>query len=613
MTPLQPFKISIYQTFKQTVLIICEAAPFELASLIFLSIITGSGPSVALFFNKIVIDELIYLTIKKYPDAFTTLVSEPKLLSSLAFMLIINILVDSLRPVDNIIFPTLKEAVEGFIKSKVVSKVAQFKDLALFEIPYLLNLLKLAERGMKNIPEFMYLIAEVITGILILIPSIIVSVSISWWIPIILILSSIPSKIVSITYTKKSWSLEENQADSLRLMDIYTSLMLSETYAKEIRLLSLQYLLIEKWKSVYYFLHQKMKRLRLQGAIFSFFWSLIEGVGIVIPYIYITIGVIKGNYSIGDLALYSGLILQIRIGMQIALSSSNNIYSIILSVRPIFHLLSLEPSIVDGPQSIFDNTGLQVSERGIQIKGLTFTYPGGDRPTLQDINLNILPGEMLVLVGENGSGKTTLSKLLCRFYDPQQGQIMWNGRDLKSLSLTDLRSCLAVVTQDYAHFPANLRENVGWGYLPKLADDTAIQAALQKVGMMSLLDSSDKGLETPLSKQFEGGIDLSGGQWQRIAIARALLRLSEAQLVIFDEPTAAIDPKNEHDIYEILRGITKERMSVVISHRLGLAKIADRVIVMEHGRIVEEGSHDQLMLQGGRYHTMFVRQMSYYQ
>lgn len=356
-----------------------------------------------------------------------------------------------------------------------------------------------------------------------------------------------------------------------------------------------------------------MKNLRLQGAVLSFCWSLIESIGIVIPYIYITIGVIKGNYSIGDLALYSGLILQIRIGMQIALSSSNNIYNIILSVRPIFHLLSLEPSIMDGTQSIFDNNRLQLSERGIQIKGLTFTYPGGDRPTLQDINLNILPGEMLVLVGENGSGKTTLSKLLCRFYDPQQGQITWNGQNLKSLSLTDLRSCLAVVTQDYAHFPASLRENVGWGCLPQLSDDTAIQDALQKVGMMSLIDSSDKGLETPLTKQFENGIDLSGGQWQRVALARALVRLSEAELVIFDEPTAAIDPKNEHDIYEILRGITKERMSVVISHRLGLAKIADRVIVMEHGRIVEEGSHEELMLQGGRYHTMFVRQMSYYQ
>ncbi|PSB57505.1 hypothetical protein C7B77_08115 [Chamaesiphon polymorphus CCALA 037] len=192
--------------------------------------------------------------------------------------------------------------------------------------------------------------------------------------------------------------------------------------------------------------------------------------------------------------------------------------------------------------------------------------------------------------------------------------MIWNDRDLKSLSLTDFRSRLAVVMQDYAHFPASLRENVGWGCLPKLADDAAIEAALQQVGMMSLLDSSDQGLETPLSKQFENGIDLSGGQWQRIAISRALLRLSEAELVIFDEPTAAIDPKNEHDIYEILRGITKERMSVVISHRLGLAKIADRVVVMERGRIiVEEGSHEELMLQGGLYHTMFVRQMSYYQ
>ena len=467
MTPLQPVKISIYQTFKEIILIICKASPFELASLIFLSIITGSGPSAALFFNKVVIDELIYLTIKKSPDVFNTLLSEPKLLFSLASMLIINILADSLRPVNNIVFPILKEGVEGFIKSKVISKVAQFNDLALFETPFLLNILKLAERGMKNIPEFMYLIAELITGILILIPSIILSFSISWWIPILLILSSIPSKIINVIYTKKSWSLEETQADSVRIMDIYTSLMLSETYAKEIRLFSLQHLLIEKWKNIYYSLYQKMKSLRFQGAILSFFWSLIEGIGIIIPYIYITIGVIKGNYSIGDLALYSGLILQIRIGMHIALSSSNNIYNIILSVRPIFYLLSLEPLIKDGNQSIFNNNSIQLSERGIQIKGLTFTYPGSDRPTLQDINLNIRPGEMLVLVGENGSGKTTLSKLLCRFYDPQQGQIMWNGQNLKSLSLTDLRSCIAVVMQDYAHFPANLRENVGWGCLPK--------------------------------------------------------------------------------------------------------------------------------------------------
>jgi ATP-binding cassette, subfamily B, bacterial len=180
MTPLQPAKISIYQTFKQIISIICKAAPFELASLIFLSIITGSGPSVSLFFNKVVIDELIDLTTKKYPDVFNTLLSKPKLLFGLALMLLINILVDSIRPVNNIIFPNLKDGVEGFIKSKVTSKVAHFNDLALFETPYLLNILKLAELGMKNIPEFIHIIVELIIGILILIPSIVLSVSISW-------------------------------------------------------------------------------------------------------------------------------------------------------------------------------------------------------------------------------------------------------------------------------------------------------------------------------------------------------------------------------------------------------------------------------------------------
>jgi ATP-binding cassette, subfamily B, bacterial len=619
MTPLQPVRIGIYETFKQIILIVCMAVPFELSSLIFLSLVTGSGPSLALFFSKIIIDELTDIVFQKKIDIFNTLLSQPKLMTSLVCMLILNILIDSLRPIDNIIFPTIKEGVEGFIKSKVIRKVSQFDDLALFENPELLNLLKLAERGIKNIPEVMYLIAEELSGIFILIPSVLLLCSISWWMPILLIVSSIPSKLVNITYTKKSWLIEETQADFVRQMDLYASLLLSESYAKEIRLFSLQYLLISKWEEIHDLLYRRMKNLRFKGAVISFLFSLIEGFGIVIPYVYITTGIIRGNYSIGDLALYSGLILQIRIGMQIALGSLNSIYNVILSVRPIFDLLNLEASMdkIDSidrtHQLIISNTQPQLLDRGIQIKELTFTYPGNIRPTLRDISLNIHPEEMIVLVGENGSGKTTLSKLLCRFYDPQQGQILWNGRDLKSLPLNDLRSSLAVVMQDYAHFPATLRENIGWGCLSKLSDDTAIESVLQKVGMISLIESSDRGLEMPLSKQFKQGIDLSGGQWQRIAIARALLRLSEAELLIFDEPTAAIDPKNENEIYGILREITKGRMSVVVSHRLGLAKIADRVVVMEHGRIIEEGSHEQLMIQGGLYHNMFMRQMSYYQ
>ena len=215
-------------------------------------------------------------------------------------------------------------------------------------------------------------------------------------------------------------------------------------------------------------------------------------------------------------------------------------------------------------------------------------------------------------MGENGAGKTTLAKLLCRLYDPASGRILWNGQDLRQLDLTALRSRIAVVMQDYAHFPASLRENVGWGYLPNIQDDQAIQAVLQDAGIERLITELSQGLETPLGKQLEDGVDLSGGQWQRLAIARALMRLSETELLVFDEPTAALDPKNEHEIYRIFKTIAQGRMAVVVSHRLALAKLADRIVVLEQGKIIEVGTHAELMQQQDRYHTMFSRQASSY-
>jgi ATP-binding cassette subfamily B protein len=183
---------------------------------------------------------------------------------------------------------------------------------------------------------------------------------------------------------------------------------------------------------------------------------------------------------------------------------------------------------------------------------------------------------------------------------------------LKALDLAAVRSRIAVVMQDYARFPATLRENIGWGYLPKLMADQALSTVLTEAGIDQLPATLAQGLETPLGRQLEDGIDLSGGQWQRVAIARALMRLGEAELLVFDEPTAALDPKNEHEIYRIFRSIARERMAVVVSHRLALAKLCDRIIVLEHGRIIESGDHDTLMALGGQYHTMFTRQASSY-
>ncbi len=387
-------------------------------------------------------------------------------------------------------------------------------------------------------------------------------------------------------------------------------------------------MLLDRWKTLFQQMFGTMQQVRQQGALGVVLWAIVGGLGAALPYVYVVAGVLRGIYTIGDLALYTGIILQLRRSLYILIGHMGDLYDVSLATSPIFQLLELEPQLHSGdrrltvpsspsPFSQQEKGSSTQSEpqgkpSGIQFQQVSFAYPGSEKQTLSTIDLTIQPGEMVALVGENGAGKTTLAKLLCRLYDPTEGVIRWHGEDLRSFDLEHLRSRIAVVMQDYARFPATLRENVGWGYMPKLQEDLAIQTALQDAGIDRLLTDLSHGLETPLGKQLENGVDLSGGQWQRIAIARALLRLSQVELLVFDEPTAALDPKNEQDIYRIFRTIAQGRMTVVVSHRLALAKLADRVIVLEHGKIVEAGSHDQLMQQGDHYHTMFTRQATSY-
>jgi ATP-binding cassette, subfamily B, bacterial len=449
-------------------------------------------------------------------------------------------------------------------------------------------------------------------GVFLFIPSVAVSVSIAWWVPLVLMAAAIPSIHVEMKYHKKSWRVEETQAGVTREMNIYAKVITGEAYAKEVRLFSLQSVLLDRWQGLFGRMFSKMEAVRRDEALSVMLWALIGGMGAAFPYIYVVLGVLQGSFTLGDLALYTGIILQVRRSLYILIGNTGDIYDVALATGPIFQLLDLQPQLVTGQDPIAPALDLQPSQRGIQLQDVSFSYPGSDRPTLKHLNLTIQPGEMVALVGENGAGKTTLAKLLSRLYDPTQGSIYWNDQDFRTLELHDLRSRIAVVMQDYAHFPTTLRENVGWGFLPKLQEDQAVQTVLQEAGLAYLSAELTQGLETPLGKQLEHGIDLSGGQWQRVAIARALIRLSQAELLVFDEPTAALDPKNEHEIYQIFRAIAKGRMTVVVSHRLALAKMADQIIVLEQGEVVEAGSHEELMARAGAYHLMFSRQMSSY-
>jgi ATP-binding cassette, subfamily B, bacterial len=610
---MQPPALTPVQALRRSLQMVFQAAPIELRNLALLNLLTGSGPSASLFLGKIIIDESSRLLGQgATQNGIDLILAEPKLLWSIVITVLLSLIIDSIDSIGTTFFAALRDRVRGYAQGQVLQKVANFDDIALFEMPELLNLLELTEKGMQRLQQLSFIVAATLVGVFTFIPSVLLSASIGWWVPPILLLASIPSIFVEMKHHKKSWRVEETQASVTREMNVYAKVLTGEAYAKEVRLFSLQSVLLERWQGLFRQMFSTMQQVRQQGAVAVMLWALVGGLGVTLPYVYVVVGVLQKQYTLGDLALLTGVILQVRRSLYILIGNTGDIYDVSLATGPIFQLLDLQPQLQSGRDRILPVSQARTDRRGIQLQDVSFAYPGSDKLILDRLNLTIQPGEMVVLVGENGAGKTTLAKLLCRLYDPTQGAIYWNEQDLRGLELNDLRSRIAVVMQDYARFPATLRENVGWGYRPKLQEDLALQTVLQDAGIAALPDDLSQGLETPLGKQLENGVDLSGGQWQRIAIARALMRLSEVEMLVFDEPTAALDPKNEQEIYRIFKTISQGRMAVVVSHRLALAKLADRIVVMEQGKIVETGSHDELMQQGDRYYTMFTRQASSY-
>ena len=352
---------------------------------------------------------------------------------------------------------------------------------------------------------------------------------------------------------------------------------------------------------------QEDKSLALRRAVVGFGLGLIATLGFYGSYAWIVWHTVQGKISLGDMTLYLSIFRQGQSTFQAILSGVGSIYENNLFMANVFDFLGLKPQMVIATRK----HDLPVSlHRGIEFRGVGFRYPESEEWALRNIDLSIRPGEKIALVGPNGAGKTTLIKLLSRLYDPTEGAILIDGIDIRELDPVDLRQKIGVIFQDFVRYHVPARENVGFGQIDSLEKIEQIIEAARKSGAHPIIENLPEGYETMLGRWFRGGHELSVGQWQKIALARAFMR--DAEILVLDEPTAALDAETEYEIFRHFQELTEGKTAILISHRFSTVRMADRIVVIQEGRIAEIGSHPELLRQEGIYAHLFSMQAQGY-
>lgn len=423
----------------------------------------------------------------------------------------------------------------------------------------------------------------------------------------LLLVSVLPTLWVGIRYSYRRFWMNRRQTPSRRLADYFYKILTDPKYVKEVRLFNLGEHMVEQYRTIRHEFNEESRRLAQKQSLAQLSIELLGGVGFYGAYGLVLWQTLQGLVTLGDLTLYSGAFQQAQGLIESILLSLATLYEYNLYVSQYFELIDLSPQVVS-PQH--PKPFPMPMKQGLRFDDVYFTYPGADQPTLKGINLTVAPGECIALVGLNGSGKTTLLKLLTRLYDIDQGQIVIDEIPLKRFSLGELRSQIGIMFQDFARYALNVQDNIGFGNLPQRQDIALVTQAAKGAGATAVIEQLEQGYQTILGKMFSGGVDLSGGQWQKIGLARAFM--TNAQILILDEPTAAVDAIAEHDLFQRFRQLTQGKMTFLVSHRFSTVRMADRIVVLEHGKITEVGTHDQLMTQQGRYAEMFELQAESY-
>ncbi|HLV98013.1 MAG TPA: ABC transporter ATP-binding protein [Ktedonobacterales bacterium] len=513
-----------------------------------------------------------------------------------------------LQTLSNIVQQLLQERLSYAVQLMVMEK-ANTLDLSFFEDAKFYDSLQQAQREATSRPIGM--VSQTFglgQTIVTLVSMLIVLSQLAWWLPIVAILAPVPAFIANVRYGWWGYQMMRRQSPLRREMAYYGTLLTTDTYNKEIKLFTLGDFFIRLFRSLSVQFYDQARRLIIPRYLASFGWSTGSLIANGAIYLYVTIQTVMARITLGDLTFYTQAALSLGSSFQSLLSGISSTYENNLYVNTLFEFLDYQPRIVSPPD------GIKPSGDGltIEFRHVSFAYPGrGEQgQALRDVSFTINAGEAIALVGRNGAGKTTIVKLLTRLYDPDEGQILVNGRDIKEYDLTALRAQIGVIFQDYVNYYLTASRNIGVGKVEAIDFQEGIQVAAAKSGADLVIEKLPDAYQTRLGKWFDQGQQLSGGEWQKIALARAFMR--DAHLLILDEPTSSLDPQAEYEVFARFRELTAGKSAIFISHRFSTVRLANRIIVLEEGRILEEGPHADLLARGGRYAELFSLQAQAY-
>ena len=428
-----------------------------------------------------------------------------------------------------------------------------------------------------------------------------------WGIAVLLFASTVPGALVKMRYSGRMYGWQRKRTQTERQTSYYDSLLTGGSTAKEIRLFNLGPLFLERVQEFRAQLRKERLALQAQSAWADWGASSLATLAMYGSYAFAAMRTLQGAITLGGLTMYFGAFQRAQGLLSSLLGSLTGLYESALFLSDLDEFLDM-PATVKEPET--PKPIPHPMTQGVRFENVSFDYPESGRTALTEVSLDIRPGEMIALVGENGSGKTTLTKLLCRLYDPTSGRITLDGRDLREFATTDLRREISVIFQDYEKYQMTARENIWLGNVELALDPETVTQAAQLSGADAVIEKLKEGYDTPLGKMFEGGAELSIGQWQKIALARAFLR--DAQIIVLDEPTSAMDAKAEYEFFRDFRQLAQERATVLVSHRFSTVRMADCIYVLENGQVVERGSHDDLVRLNGKYAHLFEMQAQHY-